>query len=321
MKENPPKLESNHEAARGVEDFQRHRQRLMALAYRFLGSVSDAEDIVQETFLRWNASDRSAVANSEAFLVRVATRLCLDQLKSARARRETYVGTWLPEPLLQELDNVPSPATAAALADDVSTALLLALERLSPLERAAFLLHDVFGLEFDEVATAIQRTEAASRQLAVRARQRVRDARGRFSIEPAARDRIVQAFQAAVQQGNIARLAQTLLPDAVFYSDGGSMVRAARRPIVGRDRITRMLASLFKRKGPARWLRDAEINGMPGVVMEDAAGVLQTVAFETRDNGIAALYIVRNPKKLEHVRKHLQRLPKTTHQTTSYPWR
>jgi RNA polymerase sigma-70 factor, ECF subfamily len=277
----------------------------MSLAYRFLGSMSDAEDIVHDAYLRWRDADPAAVQNHEAFLVRIATRLCLDQLKSARVRRETYVGTWLPEPILQIPESSPDPKQKTELADDVSMALLLALERLSPLERAAFLLHDVFGLDFDEIAESLDRSPAACRQLATRARQHVRDAKPRFSVAPPERDKIVGAFQRAVQDGNIAELAQVLSPETVFYSDSGGKVPAARRPILGQARILRLLGSIHRRKGPPRWMRSVEVNGLPGLVYTDSTGVFQAVAFETRNNAISAIYLVRNPDKLAHLRTQL----------------
>lgn len=280
-------------------DFERHRRRLLGLAYRFLGSVSDAEDIVQETYLRWMTADHSTIADPAAYLGRITARLCLDQLKSARVRRETYVGPWLPEPVLQEADFVTS--SEGEYAHDVSVALLLALERLSPLERAAFLLHDVFGLEFDEIAVTLERSPAACRKLATRARDHIRAARPRFTINPNEGERIAAAFQRATQSGDIDGLAQLLAADAVLQSDGGGKVRAALRPILGRDRIVRFFVGITRKKGAPRSSEPARINGLPGFVAVDANGVRQTLALDIRDGLITAIYLVRNPDKLRHL--------------------
>lgn len=283
--------------------FEQHREFLQALAYRLLGAASDAEDIVQETYLRWARADRSAIAEPRAYLARIATRLCLDHLKSARVRRETYVGQWLPEPIVQAAGFTEKPA--ADLAHDISYALLLALERLSPLERAAFLLHDVFGLSFDEIAATLQRAPATCRQLATRARRHVRTARPRFTVPPGEGERLAASFLRAAQTGDTAALGALLARDAVVYSDGGHFTRAARRPILGADRIVRFFAGLHARHGPAQEARLAPINGQPGLVKCDAAGLTDAIAFEICDGRIAAIYIVRNPEKLRHLAAHL----------------
>jgi RNA polymerase sigma-70 factor, ECF subfamily len=280
-------------------DFEHHRRRLLGLAYRFLGSLSDAEDIVQESYLRWATADHATIANPGAYLARITARLCLDHLKSARVRRETYVGPWLPEPILQEADLVTS--SEGEYASDVSVALLLALERLSPLERAAFLLHDVFGLEFDEIAVTLERSPAACRKLATRARDHIRAARPRFTVNPGEGERIAAAFQRATQAGDIAGLARLLAANAVLHSDGGGKVRAALRPILGRDRIVRFFVGITRKKGAPRSSEPARINGLPGFVAVDANGVRQTLAFEILDGLISAIYLIRNPDKLRHL--------------------
>jgi RNA polymerase sigma-70 factor, ECF subfamily len=279
--------------ARVEASFVPHRAYLEGLAYRMLGSVSDAQDIVQEAFLRWSGVERAEVSEPRAFLTRVVTRLCLDQLKSARARRESYVGTWLPEPAL------PGPDEHA---HDLSVALLLMLERLSPLERAAFLLHDVFDVDYADVAAALERSEATCRQLAARAREHVRAERPRFEPSPDATERIVAAFQAAVASGDPAPLAQVLSEDAIFYTDGGGKRRAALRPIYGRDKILRFLDGVRKKPGGTfrGQIERTRINGLPGFLLRGAEGV-ETLALEITGDQLTAMYFVRNPDKLRHL--------------------
>lgn len=279
--------------------FEQHREFLRSLAYRLLGSASDADDIVQETYLRWARADRTAIAEPRAYLARTATRLCLDHVKSARVRRETYVGPWLPEPVVQAAGLTAPPA--GDLAHDISYALMLALERLSPLERAAFLLHDVFGLSFDEVAETLNRSSATCRQLATRARSHVRAARPRFTVPDAEGERIAALFMQAAQTGDVAALSGLLAEDAIAYSDGGSFARAARRPILGADRISRFFGGLHARHGPAKFLQATRVNGQPGYLKGDGTTLTDAFAFDIRDGRIAALYIVRNPEKLRHL--------------------
>lgn len=289
----------SHQSAHAVA-FEPHRRHLRDVAYRFLGSVAESDDIVQESWLRWAQADLAAVEEPRAYLTRITARLCLDHLKSARVRRERYVGPWLPEPIVEAAGYATDPA--AANADDISVALMLALERLSPLERAAFVLHDVFGQTFEEVAAALDRTPGTCRQLATRARQHLRAARPRFAVPPGEGERLVEAFLRAAQSGDLTGLTRVLACDAVLHSDSGGKVRAARRHIVGADRIARLFAILTRKSGPARRAEPARINGLPGLVMQDAAGLTQTLAFEIRDGAITTLYLVRNPDKLRHVR-------------------
>ena len=274
--------------------FEPHRPRLTRVAYRMLGSVADAEDVVQDAFLRWHTTDRSEVDNAEAFLVRVVTRLCLDVLKSSRRKRETYIGPWLPEPVVD---------TEADLAEDVTLPLLLALERLSPLERAAFLLHDVFGMEFEEVAGAIGREPAACRQLAARARQHVHDARPRFAVDQRRGMEIAEAFFAAAQTGDMATLKSMLAADITVTADGGGKRPAGPVPIVGLDDVLQLMARMARlfARAPSQLVRVAMINGLPGYVTLEADGELQTTALEIVDGKIVGLYIMRNPDKLGHI--------------------
>ncbi|WP_129790700.1 sigma-70 family RNA polymerase sigma factor [Sphingosinicella sp. CPCC 101087] len=277
--------------AGAAETFDPLRPRLIRIAYRMLGSLADAEDVVQEAFLRWLRSDRASVREPEAFLCRVVTRIAIDQLNSARRRREVYVGPWLPEPIVEPEED---------LADDVTLPLLMALERLSPLERAAFLLHDIFGLPFEEVAETIGRDPAACRQLASRARTHVRATRPRFPVDRERGMEIAAAFFAASRSGDMKAL-RTLLADGVTVeSDGGGKRPAAMRPIRGIEDVMRLHSSLarFFAKGRSRILCYGLINGLPGFVTREADGMLQTTALAIDGDRISHVYIVRNPEKL-----------------------
>jgi RNA polymerase sigma-70 factor, ECF subfamily len=277
-------------------DFEPHRRFLAGLAYRMLGSVAEAEDVVQDAFLRWSDVDRAAIAEPRAYLARIVSRLCLDRMKSAHYRREQYVGTWLPEPVIAE--------PGQTLADDLSVALLIALERLSPLERAAFLLHDVFDMDYADVAAALDHTEAACRQLAARARGHVRRDRPRYPASDGDARVLADAFIAAVATGDVGSLARLLAEDAVFYSDGGGKRRAALHPIRGRDRILRFYEGIRAKRGsPAysdRFAEPATLNGLPGFVFHTAEGT-ETLSIEIADGAIAAIYAVRNPDKVRHL--------------------
>ncbi len=270
------------------------RPRLVRIAYRMLGSVADAEDVVQEAFLRWLDADRNAVREPEAYLCRVVTRLCLDHLKSARHRRETYIGPWLPEPVVEAAEDE---------IDDITLPLMLALERLSPLERAAFLLHDVFGVSFEEIAETIGREPATCRQLASRARTHVRAARPRFQMPKERGLQIAAAFFAASRDGDMQRLRSLLAADVTIYADGGGKVPAATRPIIGVDEVIRFQASLAQIfvRTMSRIVRYGFINGLPGFVTVELGNTLQTTALWIEDKKIVTIYVTRNPDKLRHV--------------------
>lgn len=281
---------SRHDAA---ATFDPLRPGLVRIAYRMLGSVADAEDVVQEAFLRWFDADREAVREPEAYLRRVVTRICLDHLKSARRRREIYVGPWLPEPLVETAEEI----------DDITLPLMMALERLSPLERAAFLLHDVFGVSFEEIAEAIGRAPATCRQLASRARTHVRAARPRFSIPKERGEEIAAAFFAATRSGNMQELRSLLAADVTVYADGGGKAAAALQPIVGLGNVMQLHASLaltFAKK-MSRLVRYGFINGLPGFVTVEQDNTLQTTALQIEDGKIVAIYVMRNPDKLRHL--------------------
>jgi RNA polymerase sigma-70 factor (ECF subfamily) len=273
--------------------FEHHRRYLVGIAYRMLGSVAEAEDAVQDAFLRWQGVDSEEVDEPRAYLARVVTRLCLDRLKSAQRRREQYVGTWLPEPIVGE----PAPAN---IAEDISFALLMTLERLSPLERAAFLLHDVFDMDYPEIAAALGRSQAACRQLAARAREHVRSERPRFEPDRDDEVRLADAFAAAVKSGDIAALATLLAEDAVLYSDGGGKRAAALNPIYGRKKIVRFFAGVSRKQPLSATGVPTRVNGLPGFVLHDGDTV-ETLALEIREGRIVALYSVRNPDKLKHL--------------------
>jgi len=277
--------------------FEAQRPRLKRLAYRMLGSVAEAEDAVQDAWLRWTRAGED-VADPAAWLVRATSRLCIDRLRAAKAQRDAYRGPWLPEPLIEELTEDP-----VERAEDVSVAFLLALERLSPLERAVFLLHDVFDEDYAAVAETLGRTEPAVRQLATRARSHVRDARPRFSVSQEEAGRLAMAFMTAAAQGDYAALSQMLAKDAVLLSDGGGKRKAALRPIVGPEDIVRLLQGLAWRAGWAEGMqiRPVRINGYPGVVAIQGEEPM-TIAFQPGPDGkIAGVYLVRNPDKLGHV--------------------
>jgi RNA polymerase sigma-70 factor (ECF subfamily) len=273
-----------------------------------LGSVADAEDAVQETYLRWHAADRSRVLDSRAFLMTTTTRICLSMLTSARARREEYIGPWLPEPVVDTAALAPDSHTE--LAEDLSIGLLLTLDRLSPLERAAFLLHDVFDFSFSEVATALERNEAACRQLAARARAHVRAIRPGGITAPLARSgeidakhaQLMSAFLAATRSGDLNALTQLLASDVRVMTDGGGKVSAALDVVEGADRAARFLIDAARRGWREDFtLRIVTVNGLPGVVVHGPDGPIQTAALEIEGDVIRALYVVRNPEKLRHL--------------------
>ncbi len=310
-----------------ARSFEPHRRRLLGLAYRMLGSIAEAEDAVQETFLRWHArlrkgsgearrsalgakaaADRASVSDPRAFLITTTTRICLDVLRSACMRRETYVGPWLPEPVIDT--GALAPDAHTELAEDLSIALLLTLDRLSPLERAAFLLHDVFDCSFTEVAAVLGRSESACRQLATRARAHVREARPRVGVSTedasnrtsATHAQLVSAFLHATTSGDLDGLRRLLARDVRVITDGGGKVAAALNVIEGAEPAARFIVGAT-RKGLSghETVRPAPVNGLPGLIIEEAGRLIQTVAFEIEGGVIRAIYVVRNPDKLRHL--------------------
>jgi len=282
-----------------IDAFEAQRPRLTRLAYRMLGSVTEAQDAVQDAWLRWDRAGEG-VTDPAAWLVRTTTRLCIDRLRAAKAEREAYRGPWLPEPLIEPLTDDP-----VERAEDVSVAFLLALERLSPLERAVFLLHDVFDEDYGTVAETLGRSEPAVRQLASRARDHVKAARPRFSVSQDEAARLVTAFVAASSNGDMKGLAALLTEDAILVSDGGGKRKAALRVMVGRDDIVRLMEGLAWRGGglsAVTDIRTARVNGYPGLVVSFGDGP-ETIAFQPGEDGlIAAIYMVRNPDKLAHLK-------------------
>jgi len=275
--------------------FSEQRPRLVRLAYRMLGSVADAEDVVQDSWLRWLATDHASVREPAAFLRTIVARLCLNELKSARRRRESYVGSWLPEPIFD-----PEDGDAA---DDITMPLMLALERLSPLERAAFLLHDVFGMDFDDVSAAIGREAAACRKLASRARVHVADARPRFAIDREQGLKLAKAFFTASRTGDMTSLRALLSEEVVVHADGGGKVPTSQRPHIGISAVMLLheqLARIFRTQ-PSQLIRYAVIDGLPGFVTVEGDNVVQTTALQIEQEKIVAIYCTRNPDKLQRI--------------------
>jgi RNA polymerase sigma-70 factor (TIGR02957 family) len=284
--------------------FQEYRSLLFAVAYRMLGTAADAEDTVQDAWLRWSAADRSRVEDPRAYLVRITTNLALDRLRSVQVQRETYVGPWLPEPMLTS----PDVAEDAELAESVSMAMLVVLETLSPLERAVFLLKEVFGFPYGEIAKTVGRSETAVRQLGTRARKHVEARRPRFAAGRAERREATERFLQAAIGGDLNRLMESLAPDVALWTDGGGKIRAARRVIHGPDKVARWMAAVSGKPyaGVApedRRIRSADINGVPGLVLEGPDGRPFTVITVDLDGEgrIAAVQVVANPEKLRAI--------------------
>jgi RNA polymerase sigma-70 factor (TIGR02957 family) len=286
--------------------FDAHRRLLFSVAYQMLGSVADAEDTVQDAWLRWSSADRDDVADPRAYLVQVTTRLAIDRSGSARARRESYVGPWLPEPLLTGRDAVaaaPAPADptdAAELGEQVSMAVLVVLETLTPAERAVFVLREVFGLPVAEVATALGRTESAVRQMAHRAREHVQARRPRFDADRRAQREVTERFLAACAGGDLAALLDVLAPDAVLISDGGGKVSAALRPITGADKVARFSLGIAAQgmSLPDLRIEILDVNGSPAVVVWSADEPQFTMSLVVADGRAEQVLVVRNPDKL-----------------------
>jgi RNA polymerase sigma-70 factor (TIGR02957 family) len=282
--------------------FEDHRPLLFSVAYRMLGAVADAEDIVQDAWLRWSSAGRSDVTNAKAYLVRIVTNTAIDRLRSAQARRESYVGPWLPEPILTS----PDVADDVELAESVSLAMLVVLETLSPLERAVFVLREAFGFTHAEIADTLERSETAVRQVARRARAHVAERRPRYTPDPAERRKVTSEFLAATLGGDLDRLIAVLAPDVVLVTDGGGKRQAARRPIEGVDKVARFLVAIADRPYggvPIEKLRisPADVNGVPGAIIRGPDEVLAVVALRVDAGRVQAVHLVANPDKLRHV--------------------
>jgi RNA polymerase sigma-70 factor (ECF subfamily) len=276
--------------------FTEHRRLLFDVAYRMTGSVADADDLVQEAWLRWRDVDGDQVANPRAYLVRTITNLSLNQLTSARARRETYVGPWLPEPVLTQ----PDAGQEAEMAESISMAMLVVLETLSPQERAIFLLHDVFGYNHGEIASILDKSEAAVRQTAARARAHVAARRPRFDVDSRVREEAAERFRQACLGGDLSAVLELLAPDVVCWSDGGGKVTAARRPLEGADHVARwVLGILAKPSSQGVRMAVAQINGEPGLLATFEGQPVGAVTFNLDGDRITALRFVVNPDKLK----------------------
>ncbi|HWJ75695.1 MAG TPA: sigma-70 family RNA polymerase sigma factor [Kaistia sp.] len=280
-----------------AREFEQQRPFLTGLAYRMLGSLADAQDIVQDAFLRWHERANGHIESPRAFLATVVTHLCLDRLRSARHRRETYVGPWLPEPLIERFGVEAEPPDNRI---DAPVALMLALERLSPLERAAFVLHDLLDIDMAELAAALQRSPTACRQLLARARGHVGETKARFPIGRDEGARVASAFFEAIRTGRVEPLRDLLAESAVLQADGGGKVMAILNPINGGDRIFRFFRGVTAKPAgvPQAWSGPLLVSGLPGYVSIDAAGILQTTSFAVEAGRIVAIYIIRNPDKL-----------------------
>ncbi|CAH9418445.1 RNA polymerase ECF-type sigma factor [Streptomyces globisporus] len=282
-----------------TEIFEEHRPVLTGVAYRMLGRVADAEDVVQEAWLRWSAAAREDVREPRAFLVRITTRLAIDRLRHLQSRRETYPGAWLPEPVVTDFGPTP-PDTAerAVLADSVSLAVLVVLESLSPLERAVFVLREAFGFPYAEIAAALDRTEAAVRQLAGRARRHVEERKPRYDVDPAERRDLTERFLAAASGGGIEQLLALLAPDVRLVSDGGGKAKAALRTIETADKVGRFLFTVAAGLDPDGEIRVMELNGGPAVVFFTGGKADTVFQIEVSQGVIQCAYIIRNPDKL-----------------------
>ncbi|WP_372442834.1 RNA polymerase sigma-70 factor [Actinomadura barringtoniae] len=276
-----------------TEAFVAHRNLLFTVAYEMLGSAADAEDVLQETWLKWADVDLDTIQNQRAYLVRITTRQALTRLRTLGRRKESYVGPWLPEPLL----TTPDVAEDVELADSVSMAMLLVLETLNPTERAVFVLRDVFAMEYDEIAAAVDKSPAAVRQIAHRARAHVAERRPRDVVSPADTRAALQAFQKAVQTGDLQSLLDTLAPDVVLLTDGGGVVQAALEPIMGAATVAGILTNITG----VGTLHLAQVNGHPALMMRVNGEIDAVIAVRIDEGRITGLYAVRNPEKLARI--------------------
>lgn len=284
-----------------LNEFERHRPALFALAYRMLGSVMDADDILQEAFLRWQQAPAEQVEAPKAYLQRIVTHLCIDHLRSARVRREQYVGPWLPEPLIQSGD--ADPLAAAELADTLSLGFLRLLERLTPIERAVFLLHDVFGYTYEEIAPVVGKSTMYCRQLGRRARERLVAERPRFPATPAQAEHVTRQFIRACSEGDMQGLLKLFAGDITLWPDGGGRPGAMRNPIVGANRVTRFLLGIRRKAPSPSVLRAVRMNGQPGLLWLIDGRLLCAITLELDRGAIRDIYWVYNPDKLQAVQR------------------
>lgn len=280
-----------------LEVFNQHRALLFSIAYRMLGSAADAEDILQEAFLRWQRAGEEEVRSPRSYLSSVVTRLCIDQLRSAKARREVYVGPWLPEPIMTQ--HMPDMTSTQELAESLSIAFLVVLESLSPVERAIFLLREVFGYDYAEIARIVGKSEANCRQITHRAQQRVRERRPRFHATHEQQERVTQEFMQACANGNLQGLMAMLTDNAVLMSDGGGKAQAARNPIYGPNNIARFILGILAKAPPNISVRLDEVNGQPGIVTFVDGQPNAVLVLDVQDEQIRGVHIVANPDKLQ----------------------
>ncbi|TDT39169.1 RNA polymerase sigma-70 factor (ECF subfamily) [Streptomyces sp. BK208] len=279
--------------------FEEHRPVLLGVAYRMLGRLADAEDVVQEAWLRWSGADRSGVREARGYLVRVTTRLAIDRLRQVKSRGETYVGPWLPEPYATDFgDAVQDTAERAVLADSVSFAVLVVLESLSPLERAVFVLREAFGYPFAEIAAMLERGEAAVRQLAGRARKHVEERRPRYDVDPAQRRDLTERFLAAAANGDMAGLLATLAPDVRLVGDSGGRAKAPLRVLESSDKVARFLLGVARQGIPDATFHFLEVNGGPALLVRSGGKPDSVVQVDVADGRIQSVYVIRNPDKL-----------------------
>jgi RNA polymerase sigma-70 factor (ECF subfamily) len=281
--------------------FEEHRQLLFGIAYRMLGSVADAQDMVQETYLRWQQTTDEAIESPRAWLTTVTTRLCINHLQSARVRRETYVGQWLPEPLVDE--RAGNPADTATLADSLSLAFLVLLETLSPTERAVFILREGFDCEFSDIARMVEKSEENCRQILTRARQRIDTRRPRYDVSPAAAEKLVAPFVAALKNGDLGAMLAKLAENVVLIADGGDKPGALLRPLEGAEPVARAMLHAARKHGMAGEVRWASINGLPGLVRFEDGYARAVLAFGIVDGRIQAVFVISNPDKLRHLHR------------------
>jgi len=284
-----------------TDPFTSHRGMLFSVAYDILGSVADAEDVVQETWLRWSAGDRSDVAEPRSYLARIAARLALNRLRTIRALRESYPGPWLPEPLLTSPDVGTQVAERAERGREISIAMLVVLETLSPAERAVFVLREVFGMPHDEIAAILDRTEPAVRQLAHRAREHVHARRPRFDTDPDEHRQVTERFLAACYSGDVRGLIELMAPDVVLTSDGGGRAKAARRPVAGADKVARLLVAITRDGLADLDVRLASINGQAGLIAQAGSTPTVVALADVADGLVRRIYIFANPDKLSGV--------------------
>jgi RNA polymerase sigma-70 factor (ECF subfamily) len=287
-----------------IEDFQSYRPLLFSIAYRMTGSASEAEDIVQDSYLRYRAAAQGEIRSLKSYLSTIVTRLSLDHLKSARAQREQYIGPWLPEPILTG-DGAVAALQSVEQRESLATAFLVLLESLSPQERAVFLLREVFEYEYAEIAQMLGLSPANCRQLLHRAQARLAERRRRFEPSREAQQRLLERFLRAAQEGDLAGLTKALAEDVVSWSDGGGKVSAARNPIHGRERVVRLLIGLLRKWSADLRVELSEVNGAPAMLLFSGARLWQVTSFEIADNRIHALQVVLNPDKLAYIQRQL----------------